>query len=120
VSDELFAMWSPRPEDWLPINHSCDPNAWNEAPNGLNVVARKPIQSGEEIRMDYATFCGYFREMKTFDCHCQAADCRGEITGMDILKPEVAGKYEWHTTSYVASKAHQFYRQTLNSSEPVG
>jgi D-alanine-D-alanine ligase len=119
VSDDLFAMWSPRPEDWQPINHSCDPNAWNEAPNGLNVVARTPIRSGEEIRMDYATFCGYFKEMKTFVCHCQAADCRGEITGMDILKPEVALKYEGHTTSYVASKAHQFHRRILDTIEPV-
>jgi D-ala D-ala ligase C-terminus len=39
VNDSLFAMWDPDPNRWAPINHSCDPNAWNETGNGLNIGA---------------------------------------------------------------------------------
>ena len=105
VSDDLFVMWSSDPAEWQPINHSCDPNAWNQGPNGLNVVARRSIRAGEEIRMDYATFCGHFAEMRPFDCHCGSPTCRRTITGMDILQREVAEKYDGHTTSYIASKS---------------
>jgi D-alanine-D-alanine ligase-like ATP-grasp enzyme len=105
VSDELFAMWSSDPSEWKPINHSCDPNAWNEKGNGLNVVARKAIKAGEEICLDYATFVGYFPEMKSFTCNCKSPDCRKIITGMDIIdKPKLALKYKGHMSSYVASK----------------
>lgn len=48
----VFAIWSKRPEEWRPLNHSCDPNTWLE---GLNVVARRDITSGEEITIEYAT-----------------------------------------------------------------
>jgi len=106
LSDEVFAMWSSDTDDWKPINHSCDPNAWNEYGNGLNVVARKPIKAGDEICLDYATFVGYFPEMKPFACGCKSPICREIITGMDIVdKPELALKYRGHMSSYVASKA---------------
>ena len=63
------------PEKWEPINHSCDPNTWLE---GLNTFARysvyllywykstntdsegparRRIARGEELTIDYATFC---------------------------------------------------------------
>ena len=53
LTDEIFVSWSQEPEEWKPINHSCDPSAWLE---GLNLVARRRIPSGGEITMDYATF----------------------------------------------------------------
>lgn len=28
ISDDVWAIWSENPDDWRPINHSCDPNAW--------------------------------------------------------------------------------------------
>jgi D-alanine-D-alanine ligase len=51
----VFVTWSGDPTQWAPINHSCDPNTWLDG--GLNTVARRPIQSGEELTIDYATFC---------------------------------------------------------------
>lgn len=106
ISDELFAMWASDSNDWKPINHSCDPNVWNEHGNGLNLVARRVITAGEEICLDYATFVGYFPEMKPFTCCCKSTSCREIITGMDIIdKPELALKYKGHMSSYVASKA---------------
>ena len=109
LSDEVFAMWSPEPDDWRPINHNCDPNSWFEAGCGLNVVARKPISIGEEICMDYATFVGYFPEMKSFTCGCKFQGCRKTITGKDCLMFHVADAYYGHTTSYVASKTLDYW-----------
>lgn len=114
LSEDWFAMWSPNPSEWEPLNHSCDPNAWNEAPNGINVVARRPIRAGEEITMDYATFVGYFPEMRPFPCHCQSRDCRGSITGADIRNADLAAKYRGHTSSYVAAKAREFHGWSLD------
>ena len=111
LNDNLFAMWQPNPDDWKPINHSCDPNVWNEFENGLNLVARYPIKAGDEIRMDYASFVGYFPEMKSFNCDCGTATCRGVISGMDIIRhPELAVRYRGHMSSYIASKARDIER----------
>ena len=52
LNDEVHAMWSERPEEWKPLNHSCDPNTWLE---GLNLVARRDIRRGDEITVEYAT-----------------------------------------------------------------
>lgn len=114
LADELFGMWSPEPNDWRPINHSCDPNCWLEADSGLNVVARKNILAGEEICMDYATFTGYFPEMKSFSCACKSPNCRKTITGQDILKEELACKYYGHMTSYITTKAREYHGDKLN------
>lgn len=108
VSDELFVLWDPDPEKWLPINHSCDPNAWYQPHCGLNLVARRDIAKHEEICMDYATMVGYFPEMKAFACECGSPLCRRIITGMDMVThPDLTVRYEGHTTSYIASKVKE-------------
>ena len=105
LSDNLFGMWQADPDEWQPLNHSCDPNAWYADGNGLDVVARRDIEPAEEICMDYATFVGYFPELKSFECQCKSPQCRGTITGMDIIKhPELALWYHGHMSDYVASK----------------
>ena len=73
LNDEVLVTWSSDPAQWSPINHSCDPNAWLE---GLDLVARRPIEPGEEITVEYATFIAGTGE--SFDCHCGAGDCRGD------------------------------------------
>jgi len=95
----VFAIWSDKPTDWRPLNHSCDPNVWL---NGLNVVARRPIPKGEQILMDYATFCG--DNMQAFDCFCNSKDCRKKITGQDYLLPNLEEKYGDHVSPWVLSR----------------
>lgn len=101
LTDEVFVMWSRDPEDWKPINHACDPNAWLE---GLDVVARRDIQPDEEITMDYATFCG--DDMEAFDCACGSAGCRGRIRGSDY-RTGAANAYGCHVSAYVRSRTIQ-------------
>jgi len=98
LTDEVWVMWSEDPMQWKPINHSCDPNAWLE---GLDVVARRTILPGEEITLDYATFC--HETMPEFVCQCGSATCRGVIRGTDSLRPLVQ-RYGDHISDYVRMK----------------
>jgi len=98
VTDELYVMWSSDPAEWKPINHSCDPNAWLD---GLNLTARRNICAGEQITMDYATFCN--DSLEQFNCTCESPDCRGVIRGTDYQRPLLA-RYGPHISDYVKSK----------------
>jgi D-alanine-D-alanine ligase len=98
LTDEVFVSWSPDPEHWKPINHSCDPNAWLR---GLDLVARRKISAGEEITVDYATF--YNERMEDFVCHCGASGCRKIIRGADYREPFVAA-YGEHVSDYIRTK----------------
>lgn len=99
LSEHVYVMWSDKPEEWRPINHSCDPNSWFAEDCGFDLVARRPIRRGEEITMDYATFC--CSSMEDFDCSCQSPVCRGRITGSDCLNEGVVGRYGTHTSDFV-------------------
>jgi D-alanine-D-alanine ligase len=96
VSSGVSAMWSENPEDWRPIDHSCDPNAWLD---GLDLAARRDISCGEEIAVDYATFCG--PEMAAFECRCASPRCRGTIRGTDCLLPEIRERYRDHVSDFI-------------------
>ncbi len=96
LTDELFVSWSDDPEQWRPVNHSCDPNAWLQ---GLDVVARRSIGEGEPITLDYATFCG--PTMAPFACACGTARCRGQIRPEDHLAPWLSEQYGDHISDYV-------------------
>lgn len=98
LTDDVFVSWSPEAEDWKPINHSCDPNAWLE---GLDLVARRNIKPGEEITIDYATF--YNERMESFKCHCRSRKCRKVIRGTDYLEDFVE-RYGDHVSDYVRGK----------------
>jgi D-alanine-D-alanine ligase-like ATP-grasp enzyme len=76
ISEEVFILWSEDPHDWAPQNHSCDANTGYD---GLDVVALRDIAAGEELTLDYATFCNQSAE--SFQCRCGAANCRGIVRG---------------------------------------
>jgi D-alanine-D-alanine ligase len=80
------------------VNHSCDPSAWLE---GLDVVARRRLEPGQEITLDYATF--YNERMPAFQCHCGSEACRGIVRGTDYLEPFVE-RYGEHISDYVRRK----------------
>jgi D-alanine-D-alanine ligase-like ATP-grasp enzyme len=99
LNDEVLVTWSADPEQWSPINHSCDPNAWLE---GLDLVARKPIEAGQEITVDYATFIA--GTGASFDCDCGADGCRRTVTPQDWQLPEIRRRYREHCSAYIAGK----------------
>jgi hypothetical protein len=75
------------------INHSCDPNAGLET--GVSdtgavwarIVARRPIQSGQEISYDYA-FPAHLAE----PCRCGSSRCRGMIIDEEELPAVTAAR----------------------------
>lgn len=76
ISNEVYAIWDSEPSAWAPQNHSCDPNTMYL---GLDVVAARAIDAGEELTLDYAQFLDTAAE--PFDCACGAPRCRGLVTG---------------------------------------
>ena len=77
LSKEVFLLWDNNPSGWAPQNHSCDPNTSYE---GLNVVALRNINKGEELTLNYATFLD--ENMEPFNCRCGSANCCGLVTGI--------------------------------------
>jgi D-alanine-D-alanine ligase len=80
VSDEVSLLWDDNPAEWAPQNHSCNPNTTF---TGLDLIALRHIKSGEELTVDYATFCN--EDMEPFDCRCGAKNCRGRIEGIQNI-----------------------------------
>lgn len=96
LTNELYVLWSANPEDWRPLNHSCDPNTWL---NNMDMVARRDIASGEELTMDYAMFCG--PGMAGFECQCGADNCRRVVMSTDYLLPELQERYRDRASDFV-------------------
>ncbi|MBC7822071.1 MAG: SET domain-containing protein-lysine N-methyltransferase [Planctomycetaceae bacterium] len=61
------------------INHSCEPNLLYDTTG--NVVASRPIATGEELFVDYGFFIVNFDE--DYDCRCGSPHCRGRLTRND-------------------------------------
>ncbi len=99
IGEGVYGMWDEDPTRWRPINHSCDPSCWLD---GLDVVARRELAVGDEITLDYATFCG--PEMTSFTCGCGAARCRGVIRGVDCDAPFLSEWYGPHLSPFVAAR----------------
>ena len=91
-------VWSADPEDWKPVNHSCEPTAWLE---GLDIVARLPLAAGDQITLDYATYCN--ERLPSFECRCGNEACRGVVRGTDHLSDLVV-RYGDHVSDYVRQK----------------
>eukprot|EP00796_Vickermania_ingenoplastis_P005010 gene5010-3605_t len=88
----VYAIWEKNPSRWRPINHCCDPNCIFAAPHSLNVIAARNIAKGEDLTMDYATFCD--GTMKPFECLCGASVCRRWIQA-DQTSLEKYGENAW-------------------------
>lgn len=76
LSQEVYLLWDEEPSGWAPQNHSCDPNTGYR---GLDVVALRDIEGGEELTLDYASFLD--ESMEPFHCHCGSIHCRGLVSG---------------------------------------
>ncbi len=78
ISSEVYILWDEDPSSWAPQNHSCEPNTYFD---GLNVLARRAIEEGEELCIDYAQILDESAE--PFECRCGSSACRGHIQGSD-------------------------------------
>ncbi|MFW6339143.1 MAG: SET domain-containing protein [Alkalispirochaetaceae bacterium] len=78
------------------VNHSCDPNCGIRGTRLL--VARHPIDRGDEITFDYAMT---EVEMAPLECGCGTPACRGTITGYAGLPEKRRREYEGYISEYL-------------------
>jgi len=85
----------PLGEDYF-LNHSCDPSLW--ITGDATLTARRKIDPGDEVTMDYAThFADPAWTMKN-TCNCGAPLCRRVITGRDWTLKGLQERYRGHFT----------------------
>ena len=75
VGNGVFMLWDEDPSEWAPQNHSCNPNT---SYAGLNLIALREIQKGDELTIDYGGFGN--PDAAPFRCSCGADNCRGTIS----------------------------------------
>lgn len=76
IGNEVYILWDENPVHWAPQNHSCNANT---AYDGLNVIATRDIEPGDELTLDYALFLD--ETMEPFACQCGSKNCREMIFG---------------------------------------
>lgn len=97
ISDELYLLADELAEDGDLINHSCDPNCG--LLGEIVLVAKEPIEVGEELTFDYGT-CDA-SDYDEFDCACSARRCRGRVTGDDWRDPEFQARNAGWFSPYI-------------------
>lgn len=83
---------------WRFLNHRCDPNA---AVRGRELVALRPIASGDEVTFDYSTT--EFDMAEPFDCRCGVPACLGRVRGYLHLTPAQRRAREGRAAPHVAA-----------------
>jgi hypothetical protein len=78
-------------------NHSCDPNTWLN--DEVTQVARRAIEAGEEVTVDYALMSGYLAW--SMACNCGAPSCRRRVTGDDWRRPDLQEAYRGHFSPFL-------------------
>ena len=100
IDADLFLVCPEEEEPADLFNHSCEPNC-GVAGNVL-LVAMRDIARGEELTFDYAMSDG--SDYDEFACLCEAATCRGTISGSDWRDPELQVRYAGWFSPYLATR----------------
>jgi len=90
------------------LNHACDPNAMRK---GVKVFAWKPIQTGEEITIDYRlnAFTG-----EQWECACGSANCQGSVTSSFFSLTEIQqAAYLPYAPTFIQREYQQRHSQRL-------
>lgn len=101
LSRSIFYTPAYNPEDWHPMNHSCNPTLWFK-PGTLVLIARRKILKGDELSVDYGML--FTEELPSFDCPCESKNCRKVIHGSDYLLPSCK-KYGDHRSPYIVEQS---------------
>lgn len=67
----------------------------------VTISARRDIQRGEELTIDYATFVIDDAYVMPGECKCGAAACRHKITGNDWQQSDLQQGYKDHFSPYL-------------------
>jgi hypothetical protein len=67
----------------------------------VTLVARRDIEAGEELTVDYALFEGDESWVADWKCQCASEWCRKEITGKDWRLLELQERYRNHFSPWI-------------------
>ena len=81
------------------MNHSCDSSVWMD--DEVTLVARRDIECGEEVTVDYALFTTQSNWMLDNRCRCGSAHCRRVVTGDDWRRKDVQERYRSHFSPFI-------------------
>ena len=100
IDDDLWMADSPgvAPSDSDFFNHSCDPNTWMD--DEATMSARRDIEIGEEVTVDYALLVAHPGYVTVANCRCKSPLCRHHITGDDWKLLELQERYKGHFPPY--------------------
>jgi uncharacterized protein len=91
------------------MNHSCDSNVWMD--DEVTLVARRDIESGEEVTIDYALFTTQSNWMLDTRCRCGSPFCRRIITGDDWRREDVQERYRNHFSPFINRRIEKLILQ---------
>jgi SET domain-containing protein len=94
------------------MNHSCDSSAWMD--DEVTLVARRDIESGEEVTVDYALFTTQSNWMLDNRCHCGSPHCRHMITGDDWRRKDVQERYRNHFSPFINRRIERLMKGSLH------
>ena len=81
------------------MNHSCDPNVFMK--DEVTLIARRSIEAGEELTLDYATWLNDPSYVLNTECNCRTPNCRKIMTGNDWKRPDVQKAYRGHFSPFI-------------------
>ena len=91
------------------MNHSCDSSAWMD--DEVTLVARRDIESGEEVTVDYALFTTQSNWM--LDTR-GSPHCRRIITGDDWRRKDVQERYRNHFSPFINRRIEKLMKGSLH------
>jgi uncharacterized protein len=93
----------PSPSHFL--NHACDPNVWMR--DEVTLIARRDIESGEELTADYAMWECDEDHVMHWTCNCASPLCRRIITGKDWRLADLQARYRGHFSPFINARIAQ-------------
>jgi SET domain-containing protein len=116
IDDHLHLVEDPEITRYLDdtMNHSCDSNAWMT--DEVTLTARRDIEPGEEVTVDYALFTTQSNWMLDRRCRCGSPDCRRIITGDDWRREDVQERYRNHFSPFINRRIERQMKGNLHGS----
>lgn len=96
------------------MNHSCDSSAWMA--DEATLIARRDIEAGEEVTVDYALFTTQSNWMLDRRCRCGSLYCRRVITGDDWMRGDVQERYRGHFSPFINRRIERLRRGEFHDS----
>lgn len=94
------------------MNHSCDSNTWMQ--DEATLVARRDIEAGEEVTIDYALFTTQSNWMLDSRCRCGSPYCRRVITGDDWMREDVQERYRDHFSPFINRRIEKMKKGSIH------